>query len=189
MRPTMSILSPAPFVGPLRNVSRESTVGRHVQPPPAKKPLWCCHVRPRSICSGDFASYVNPAGANEPSSPSSCVLVFSSDFVYASPLSSAVKRSALREGNPAPTPQRNPFVVSVSSGVPRKMKPAKPETSTRSFSSLLTTPSNVKSTLPVLAPLSLSPVGSLSRSRSALDIFRSRADVRFHLAPSVRSPM
>src|SRR3954471_7948838 len=190
MRPTTSIRSPAPLAYWLRYVSREFTLGRHVQPPPAKKPLRCCQVRPRSTCTGDFTSNENPDGRNEPSSARSCVLVFSVLFEYASPLSSAVKRSDLREGKPAPRPQRKPLVVSTSSVSVRKMNPPDPANSTRWFMSLLTTASIARSILPVLAPLSLSPVGSFAMKRSAAAAaFCCRSDMRFHLAPTQKSPM
>src|SRR5262245_38884651 len=96
---------------------------RHVQPAPANTPLLPCHVSPRFRSTGDLTSEMNPTGRNEPSSAVRTCLVTSELFEYASPLSSAVKRNALRDGKPAPNPQRKPLVVSTSSGESRTMKP------------------------------------------------------------------
>src|SRR5512140_1211917 len=119
----MSILSPAPLAYWLRYLSRVSTVGRHVQPAPAKKPERACHVSPRSICTGELMSLTNPDGRIELSGATICVFVVTVSLVYFSPDSSAVKRSALRDGAPMPKPQRSPLVSSTSLGLPRTMKP------------------------------------------------------------------
>src|SRR5512141_900259 len=101
----MSILSPAPLAYWLRYLSRVSTVGRHVQPAPAKKPFGACHVSPRSICTGDFTSYTKLAGRTLLSSGLKIAdFTARASFVYFSPESSAVKRSALRDGAPMPNP-------------------------------------------------------------------------------------
>src|SRR5437660_12032421 len=131
MRPTMSILSPAPLVGPLRNSSRLSMFRRHVQPTPANTPFEPCHVKPRPRSTGDLIGELNPAGRNDPSVAVSKLFMAIELFEYFSPVSSAVKRSGLRDGKPAPRPHRNPFVSSTCEGAPRTMKPAYPDTSAR----------------------------------------------------------
>src|SRR6266567_6121038 len=129
MRPTMSILSPAPLVGPVRNSLRLSMFRRHVQPTPANTPFAPCHVRPRPRSTGDLIGELKPAGRKDPSVAISCVFVASELFEYFSPVSSAVKRSCLRDGKPAPRPHRKPLVSSTCDGAPRTMNPAYAETS------------------------------------------------------------
>ena len=99
------------------------TVGRHVQPAPAKKPLACCQVSPRFTSTGDFIVVRESRRRERAVFAEELTFVARVLFVYASPSSSAVNRSDLRDGNPAPTPQRKPLVCSTALGVPRTMKP------------------------------------------------------------------
>src|SRR5262249_6672229 len=70
------------------------------------------------------------------------------------------------------------------------MNPAYPDTSARSCTSLLTIASSAKSTLPVLAPELLLPVGSFSIGRIASDTFlRSNWLAKLIFAPSQKSPI
>src|SRR5258708_32449692 len=124
MRPTMSIRSPALLVTPLRKSSRLFMFVRHVQPRPANTPLRPCHVRPRLKSIGDLIVELNPTGRIDPAVATTVVLVARELFEYSPPGIPAVRRSDLREGMPAPRPQRNPLVSSTPEGVPRTMKPA-----------------------------------------------------------------
>ena len=87
-------------------------------PPPMKKPLLCCHVRPALAVvrlligevAGAIVSMVRMRGP---------VNVSVSEFGTL-PVSSKIPRSGLRDGNPTPAPQRNaPLAESTSSGSPR----------------------------------------------------------------------
>ena len=73
----------------------------------------------------------------------------------------------------------------MSSGLPRNSQPALPATSMpRAAYSLLKTASMMKSELPVLAPLSSSPVGALNMPRRAMAAGCWRySDQKLYLAP------
>src|SRR5258708_2166203 len=124
MRRRMSTGLRALRVPPWRKPARLFMFVRHVQPRPANTPLRPCHVRPRLKSIGDLIVELNPTGRIDPSVATNVVLVARELFEYFSPVISAVRRSDLREGMPAPRPQRNPLVSSTPEGVPRTMKPA-----------------------------------------------------------------
>ena len=83
-------------------MSRFSVGIFQLAPPPTKNPFLCCQVRPNVKALMAVSSDVK--GERLPSVPTSAVesVVVSSNGV--SPLNSAVTRSGLRDGNPAPTP-------------------------------------------------------------------------------------
>ncbi len=120
---------------------------RQFKPVPTNMPPRDCQVRPIDALSGDSsvgrrrrdravsskradatASACRP-GRTRRAVPRSC-------------------RRFLRVGKPAPMPHLKPLLRSTSSGSPRNIIPAKPDSSTRSLSSLLTMASMAKSILP-----------------------------------------
>ena len=88
-------------------------------PPPTKKPPFDCQLIAK-VARVRF-SVDDTIGAMLPSTPTiDAPVIVAASLLTTNPLISAMPRSALRDGNPAPAPQRNaPVGASMPSGWPR----------------------------------------------------------------------